>query len=196
MIHHSFKMNRWIHPSHATSSSSSSLYFSTNPHNNPFFNSLIIGNNDISSSSPMDVVTQAEFDQTFESIGEKVINALSNIAIGTVILIVALVGIATFFSAVIIPQAAEELEKQVKETYPELWEEYKDKLEPGETLSMRPDIMQELGNQLQRKSLDDFEQTQNSMMQQQQQQQGRKEFSSNKDEDLMDVTDVEIISKE
>ena len=40
-----------------------------------------------------------------------------------------------------------------------MWQEYEKKLEAGETLAMRPDLMQELGNKVQAKALAKFENT-------------------------------------
>lgn len=62
------------------------------------------------------------------------------------------------FSTVIIPKAAEQLELQVREQYPELWQEYASQLKEGETLVMRPDLMQSLGDRVQKLTLADFEQ--------------------------------------
>ena len=64
-------------------------------------------------------------------------------------LVAVLLLIAVVFANVIIPQAAEQLEQITREADPELWQEYQDKLEPGETLAMRPDLIQELGRKVQ-----------------------------------------------
>jgi len=45
----------------------------------------------------------------------------------------------------VVPKAAEQLEADTKRLKPELWEEYQAKLEEGETMSTRPDLLQELG---------------------------------------------------
>jgi hypothetical protein len=58
-------------------------------------------------------------------------------------------GLTYMMAAFIIPQAAKELERQTKELDPSLWEEYQAKLQSGETMDMRPDLMQELGNKVQ-----------------------------------------------
>jgi hypothetical protein len=50
---------------------------------------------------------------------------------------------------VIVPAAAKELEKECLELAPDLWKEYQTKLEPGQTMAQRPDLMQELGAKLQ-----------------------------------------------
>jgi hypothetical protein len=41
------------------------------------------------------------------------------------------------------------LEKECKELSPELWDEYSARLQEGETMGNRPDLMQELGAKLQ-----------------------------------------------
>jgi hypothetical protein len=70
---------------------------------------------------------------------------------------------AIFFivlSIFIIPTAAKQIEDLAKTLDPELWREYEQKLEPGETLAIRPDLMQELGNKvlaLQNKQLNNVE---------------------------------------
>ena len=61
------------------------------------------------------------------------------------------------FSTVIIPQAAEQLESQVRSQYPDLWKEYASQLNEGETLVMRPDLMQSLGERVQKLAMADFE---------------------------------------
>ena len=52
-------------------------------------------------------------------------------------------------ASVLIPAAAKELEKECLELAPDLWEEYQAKLEPGQTIDQRPELMQELGTKLQ-----------------------------------------------
>lgn len=60
--------------------------------------------------------------------------------------IVAAGGLLTFFTInFVIPKAAEKLEEDTKRMKPELWEKYQGKLEEGETMEMRPDLLQELG---------------------------------------------------
>jgi len=58
----------------------------------------------------------------------------------------------------LIPQAARELEEKTKSQYPELWAEYEAKLEPGETMAQRPDLIQELGNEYRARLAREFEQ--------------------------------------
>jgi len=65
-------------------------------------------------------------------------------------------------AAVLIPQAAKQLENQTKELDPDLWDEYQAKLEPGQTLDQRPDLMQELGDIMQKKLSDKFDEAQSA----------------------------------
>lgn len=69
-----------------------------------------------------------------------------------------LIGLAFVFSNYVIPQAAKELEEQARQKFPDLWQEYQAKLdETGETLIMRPDLMQELGNKVQERLMAEFD---------------------------------------
>jgi hypothetical protein len=111
-----------------------------------------------------------------------VLVGLRSIAIGTIVVVALLVAISVFVANVIIPQAAQQLEVQVKEKYPDLWREYEAKLEPGEVLAMRPDLIQELGNKMQQADFKEFERMK-------QQVQNAKDKNEN-------VVDVEVISKE
>lgn len=86
----------------------------------------------------------------------------------------ALAGVRTFFIAItavafafagftyvvaafIVPKAAKRLEEDTKRIRPGLWEEYESKLELGQTMDMRPDLLQELGNIMQPLIIEDFE---------------------------------------
>ena len=57
--------------------------------------------------------------------------------------------IVNFTGAFPVPKAAEQLEKDTKRLRPGLWEEYEAKLEDGESMVNRPDLLQELGNFMQ-----------------------------------------------
>uniref|UniRef100_A0A7S1ZHW6 Uncharacterized protein n=1 Tax=Trieres chinensis TaxID=1514140 RepID=A0A7S1ZHW6_TRICV len=57
-----------------------------------------------------------------------------------------LVGFAYFTAAVIVPKAAAQLEQDTKRLRPGLWEEYEAKLEEGQTMATRPDLLQQLGD--------------------------------------------------
>ena len=72
-------------------------------------------------------------------------------------LIFGFAGLTYFTAAVIVPKAAEQLEKDTKRIRPGLWEEYEAKLGEGETMATRPDLLQELGNIMQPLIIQDFE---------------------------------------
>lgn len=74
---------------------------------------------------------------------------LYNIAVGATAIVFVGAGLTYLIASLVIPAAAKELEKECKELNPALWDEYIDKLEPGETMDRRPDLMQELGAKLQ-----------------------------------------------
>lgn len=84
------------------------------------------------------------------------IEVSKNIGIGIVSFALITLGILYFFANVIIPQAVVELEKQLREKDPELWQEYEAKLQPGETLATRPDLIQELGTKLRQMQLEEM----------------------------------------
>lgn len=87
------------------------------------------------------------------SVGE----ILSNVAIGVAGVVAVLVAISFLFASFIIPQAAAQLEEQVKAKDPGLWLEYENRLEPGEILAMRPDLMKELGDKMQQITMAEFD---------------------------------------
>ena len=68
-----------------------------------------------------------------------------------------LFGLTYFVAAFIVPKAAEQLEADTKRLRPGLWEEYEAKLEPGQTMATRPDILQELGDVMRPIIIEDFE---------------------------------------
>ena len=78
-----------------------------------------------------------------------IIDILRGIAVGITALLFFLAGSTLLMANIIIPAAAKELEKECNELAPELWIEYQAKLEPGQTMATRPDLMQELGAKLQ-----------------------------------------------
>ena len=73
---------------------------------------------------------------------------LKNVAIGVTFVLFFLVGLTYLYASFIIPEAAKRLEEETRELAPELWEEYSAKLKEGETLVMRPDLLQELGEKM------------------------------------------------
>ncbi len=79
----------------------------------------------------------------------EVIATLRTIAVGITAVLFFLAGLTLVMANIIIPAAANELEKECKELSPELWDEYVAKLESGQTMATRPDLIQELGSKLQ-----------------------------------------------
>lgn len=78
-----------------------------------------------------------------------IIDMLRTIAVGITALVFFLAGLALLMVYIIGPAAAKGFEKECKELSPELWMEYQAKLEPGETIATRPDLVQELGTKIQ-----------------------------------------------
>lgn len=79
----------------------------------------------------------------------EIVDTLRSFAVGTTTILLVLIGLALVMANIIIPAAARELEKECLELAPDLWTEYQAKLEPGQTIANRPDLMQELGGKLQ-----------------------------------------------
>lgn len=66
-------------------------------------------------------------------------------------------GLTFITAAFIVPKAAEQLEQDTRRLRPGLWEEFEARLEPGQTMATRPDLLQELGNIMQPIIIADFE---------------------------------------
>lgn len=91
-----------------------------------------------------------DFQQAMDSDGAGgVLGIFQNLAIGIGVIVAVFIGLNVLAATVIIPAAAKELEQECKELAPEMWEEYQRKLEPGQTMGQRPDLIQELGIKLQ-----------------------------------------------
>jgi len=117
-----------------------------------------------------------------DGIGETLVTIASVVAIiffgfGALLLIMA---------NIVIPKAAEELEVKARKEYPEYWAACEAKLEEGETLAMRPDLIQELGRQVQEGDLKKFE----AMAEQEESSSDSSSSSSSSD-----VVDVEVIDE-
>lgn len=78
-----------------------------------------------------------------------VVDTIRSIAVALTAIVFGLAGLTLLMANIIIPAAAKELEKECLELSPDLWKEYQAKLEPGQTMANRPDLMQELGAKLQ-----------------------------------------------
>jgi hypothetical protein len=87
-------------------------------------------------------------------LSETMTNVLIGIG-GVVVVFGLVVAVFTFF---IVPTAVRQVEELAKELDPALWQEYEQKLRPGETLAKRPELLDELGTKvlaLQRKANED-----------------------------------------
>jgi hypothetical protein len=114
---------------------------------------------------------------------DKLGEGLRGIAFGIIGVVAVIAGIALLVANFLIPQAAAEVEAQVKKKYPDLWREYEVKLEPGEVLAMRPDLIQELGNKMQQMDLEEFKRMERD---------AQKKIEVKND----NIVDVEVISKD
>lgn len=112
-------------------------------------------------------------------------DTITTVLTGIIGVVFFLVGLTFVMAAVIIPQAAQQLERQTKELDPELWAKYEAQLEPGQTMDQRPDLMQELGEKMQALMDAKFKEQQQAQ-------------SSNDDNESVrpQVMDAEIISKD
>jgi len=86
------------------------------------------------------------------------LDVVKNIAVVGLVLVGGLLALTFLVTNVLVPAAARQLEDNCRRDYPDLWEEYELKLrETGESLTQRPDLMQELGNKYQDLMMKDFE---------------------------------------
>eukprot|EP00978_Attheya_sp_CCMP212_P046986 scaffold421180_cov52-Attheya_sp.AAC.1 len=116
----------------------------------PSSSSFLLGDN---GAALVDAVTSVEASE------ESALGVLRNFFIGISAVVVGL-GLLTYATAAfIVPKAAQRLEADTNRLRPGLWEEYVAKLEEGETMSMRPDLLQELGNIMQPVILADFDES-------------------------------------
>jgi hypothetical protein len=96
--------------------------------------------------------------------GEGALDVVKNLVIGIGGVIAVLALLVVVLSSFVIPKAAEQLEQQAKAMDMELWEEYENRLEPGEVLAMRPDLMQELGNIVTARTMAKYEEMEKEMI--------------------------------
>jgi DNA-directed RNA polymerase subunit N (RpoN/RPB10) len=81
-----------------------------------------------------------------------------NVALGFTALVFLFVGLTSLVAAVLIPAGAEQLELECTNFIPKTWDEYVAKLEEGEEMKDRPDLMFELGLLLNKCKADRLEQ--------------------------------------
>jgi len=98
-----------------------------------------------------------------------IVSVLSSIfsVIGVFVVISLVLSVIVF--AFVVPAAAKELESTARSKYPDLWNEYQAKLEPGEDLTVRPDLIQELGNKIQRLEMEKFDRVADAVQEEEEQ---------------------------
>ena len=121
--------------------------------NNPF---VLSDGTYMNSQQAADIVTQDEFNSAMAVTGGG-LSALRTFFIVITAAVFGLAGLTYITAAFIVPKAAEQLERDTKRLRPGLWEEYIAKLEEGETMANRPDLLQELGNIMQPIITKDYE---------------------------------------
>jgi hypothetical protein len=72
-------------------------------------------------------------------------NVLQTIAIGVTAVVFLIAGLTYIAASIIIPAGAEQLEIECQEFIPKTWKEYLSKLDDGQEMKDRPDLMFELG---------------------------------------------------
>jgi hypothetical protein len=120
--------------------------------NHPIFSS-IIHNGVRPTQSHLDLASPSSSLLTAD-LSETMTNVL--IGIGGVVVVFGL--IVAVFTLFVVPTAVKQVEELAKQYDPALWEEYEQKLRPGETLAQRPELLEELGVkvlELQRKANDE-----------------------------------------
>ena len=93
------------------------------------------------------MTTQDEFNSAM-SAGNGPLGALRTFFIVITAAVFGITALVYLTAAFLVPRAAEQLEKDTKRLQPGLWEEYQEKLEDGETMVNRPELLQELGKEL------------------------------------------------
>mmetsp|Transcript_27041 Transcript_27041/g.49205 ORF Transcript_27041/g.49205 Transcript_27041/m.49205 type:complete len:235 (-) Transcript_27041:192-896(-) len=143
--------------------------------------SFLLGDN---GAALVDAVTSVEASE------ESALGVLRNFFIGITAVVVGL-GLLTYATAAfIVPKAAQRLEADTNRLRPGLWDEYIAKLEEGETMSMRPDLLQELGNIMQPVILADFDESAAKKDQQKQTSSGASSSPASSPPSVMDATIV------
>ena len=77
--------------------------------------------------------------------GGGIIDTIEKVLLGITAIIFFLFGATYFVAAVVVPKAAQQLEEDTRRLRPGLWEQFEQRLEPGQTMESRPDLLQELG---------------------------------------------------
>jgi hypothetical protein len=147
------------------------------------FNHDLLSTSALSSSSP-----------SFTFLADGIGGTITTIASVIAIIVFVFGALLLIMANIVIPQAAQELERKAREEYPHYWAACEAKLEEGEILAMRPDLIQELGRQVQEADLKKFEEVQSTgapdttVIQEETQ-------SSSSSSSGDDVVDVEVITE-
>lgn len=166
-------------------------FVSKRPTTTPTPSWLFNGLDDFATShflSDNDLVTTVGSTDVFQNSGG-IMDTVTTVLTGIIGVVFFLVGLTYVMAAIIIPQAAQQLERQTKELDPALWASYEAQLEPGQTMDQRPDLMQELGEKMQALMEAKFKE-------QHQQQQVQVPTTQEKESVRPHVVDAEIVSKD
>ena len=129
----------------------------------PEFNPSLLLSDGLSAATYMNTqaqqsVTTQEFTNAMsEGGGGGALGALRTFFVVITAAVFGLSALVYLTAAFIVPKAAEQLERDTKRLRPGLWEEYTAKLEDGQTMANRPDLLQELGNIMQPIIAKDYE---------------------------------------
>jgi cell fate (sporulation/competence/biofilm development) regulator YmcA (YheA/YmcA/DUF963 family) len=86
-----------------------------------------------------------------------VMGLVQNVALGVTAVLFLLAGLTYLTASVLIPAGAQQLEVECQAIIPRTWQDYLDKLEDGQTMKDRPDLMFELGLLLNKAKADQLE---------------------------------------
>ena len=130
-------------------------------------------------------LSSSALDSTSTILSDGIAGTLTTIASVIAIIVFAFGALLLIMANIVIPQAAKELEEKARKEYPQEWAACEAKLEEGEVLAMRPDLIQELGRQVQEGDLKKFE----TMAK-------KEEENVDGSSERADVIDVEVITKQ
>ena len=118
---------------------------------------MMIPNEDLISTQFSSSIVLLSVDQTAEAMAS--LQGIRTFFGVSSALVFAAISLYFVTGAIIVPKATQQLEKDTKRLRPGLWEEYVEKanLKKGETMTDRPELLQELGNTMQPIIMADFE---------------------------------------
>ncbi|KAG7359309.1 hypothetical protein IV203_015898 [Nitzschia inconspicua] len=115
--------------------------------NNPFYDSLMT-----TTTSPFSFFVVADGG------GGDVTDILRTVALAVTAILFLVAGITYLTAAILIPAGAQQLEVECQQFIPQTWNEYQQKLDDGQSIQDRPDLMFELGLLLNKAKADQLEQ--------------------------------------